>query len=142
MKISFEKLLIGEHLFAAIDEQIVYDQLDGDEQAIWSLLAASGYLKVLSHEEYGPDEISEPKYELALTNLEAKVMFQEMVCSWFREVKADYNDFIKALLLNDVKAMNNYRKSVTIEMFSYFDTGKRRSKKTEPERFYHGLSLV
>ena len=31
---------------SAIDEQIVYNQLDLDETAIWSLLLASGYLKV------------------------------------------------------------------------------------------------
>ena len=141
IKSSFEGLLAGEHLITPIDEQIVYDQLDGDEQAIWSLLVASGYLKVVSYEEYGPEDIWEPKYELALTNLEVKIMFQNMIRAWFREVKADYNDFVQALLLGDVKAMNNYMNSVTVETFSYFDTGKRRSRKAEPERFYHGFVL-
>ena len=102
---------------------------------------ASGYLKVVSYEEYGPEDIWEPKYELALTNLEVKIMFQNMIRAWFREVKADYNDFVQALLLGDVKAMNNYMNSVTVETFSYFDTGKRRSRKAEPERFYHGFVL-
>ena len=128
-------------MFTPIDEQIVYDQLEGDEKGIWSLLVASGYLKVISFEEYGSEEIIEPKYELALTNLEVKIMFQNMIRSWFREVNADYNDFVQALLLGDVKAMNNYLNVVAIETFSYFDTGKRRSKKSEPERFYHGFVL-
>ena len=141
VKISFEKLLAGEHLFTPIEEQIVYDQLEGDEKGIWSLLVASGYLKVISYEEYGSEEIIEPKYELALTNLEVKIMFQNMIRSWFREVNADYNDFVQALLLGDVKAMNNYMNAVATETFSYFDTGKRRSKKSEPERFYHGFVL-
>lgn len=84
IKSDFEKLMVGEHLFTVIDEQIVYDQLDKSEQAIWSLLVASGYLKVLSHEEYdGPDDVLEPKYELTLTNREVKSMFQKMIRSWF-----------------------------------------------------------
>ena len=140
VKTSFERLLAGEHLFTPIDEQIVYNQLDGDEKGIWSLLVASGYLKVISFEEYGPEEIVEPKYELALTNLEVKIMFQNMIRTWFREVNADYNDFVQALLLGDVKAMNNYMNRVALKTFSYFDTGKQPSD-AEPERFYHGFVL-
>ena len=140
VKISFEKLLGGEHLFTPIDEQIVYNQLDGDEKGIWSLLVASGYLKVISYEEYGPEDIIEPKYELALTNLEVKIMFKNMIRTWFREVNSDYNDFVQALLLGDVKAMNNYMNRVALKTFSYFDTGKQPSN-AEPERFYHGFVL-
>ena len=46
IKESFEQLLTGGTITAEIDEQIVYNQLDFDEKAIWSLLLASGYLKV------------------------------------------------------------------------------------------------
>ena len=140
IKTSFEALLAGEHLFTPIDEQIVYNQLDGSEQAIWSLLLASGYLKVVSHEEYGPEALQEPKYELTLTNLEVKVMFQNMIRLWFGEVTSDYNDFVKALLLGNVKAMNSYMNRVALKTFSYFDTGKEPSG-AEPERFYHGFVL-
>lgn len=52
VKTSFETLLRGDVLICPIDEQIVYNQLNGNEAAIWSLLLASGYLKVLSKEEY------------------------------------------------------------------------------------------
>lgn len=141
IKTSFEALLDGERLITPIDEQIVYNQLDDNEQAIWSLLLASGYLKVVNYEKYGPEEITEPKYELELTNLEVKIMFQNMVRGWFGVVKSDYNDFIKALLLGDVDAMNEYMSRVTLETFSSFDTGRRVSGKAEPERFYHGFVL-
>ena len=66
-------------------------------------------------------------------------MFRAMVRSWFDSLSCNYNDFIKALLLGDVKAMNTYMNRVTQEMFSYFDTGK--SNRSEPERFYHGFVL-
>ena len=140
VKTAFERLLDGEHLRTPIDEQIVYSQLDKDEQAIWSLLLASGYLKVVKFEKYGPEHIISPEYELTLTNLEVKVMFQNMIRRWFGEAQSDYNDFVKALLVCDVKAMNNYMNRVALKTFSYFDTGKEPSA-AEPERFYHGFVL-
>ncbi len=140
IKKTFERLMQGESIRMEIDEQIVYDQLDQKKDAVWSLLVASGYLKVLRYEaqetEYGEWN---QEYELALTNFEVRVMFRSMVRGWF--LKNDhYNDFIRALLLGDLKAMNAYMNKVTAEMFSYFDTGKRASE-GEPERFYHGFVL-
>ena len=141
VKLTFERLLQGEHIRTPIDEQIVYNQLDRDERAIWSLLLASGYLKVISHEDYDSElEILAPEYELSLTNFEVKVMFWNMVQGWFGRVASDYNDFIKALLLGDLDAMNEYMNRVARKTFSYFDTGKNPST-TEPERFYHGFVL-
>lgn len=141
VKEKFETLLNGEKIWTPIDEQIVYNQLDDNESAIWSLLLASGYLKVLSHEneellEYG----EEAKYELTLTNYEVERMFNSMVRGWFKRVEPDYNDFIKALLLGDTKAMNAYMNRVALSTFSYFDTGRNPSGE-EPERFYHGFVL-
>jgi len=141
IKKKFEGLLRGEKIFSSIDEQIVYNQLNGNERAIWSLFLASGYLKVLSYEKY--TEIPEdavPQYELALTNLEVKLMFQNMVRDWFAPADAAYNDFIQAMLQDDIKAMNAYMNRVALCTFSYFDTGKQPSE-SEPERFYHGFVL-
>ena len=67
-------------------------------------------------------------------------MFQNMVRDWFAEVETEYNDFIQALLQDDVQAMNDYMNEVAEYLFSSFDTGKEPSKKT-PERFYHGFVL-
>ncbi|MDY2595850.1 MAG: AAA family ATPase [Oliverpabstia sp.] len=141
IKEKFERLLKGEIIHTPIDEQIVYNQLDGNEEAVWSLLLASGYLKVLSFEQLDLLEPGEEQmYELTLTNYEVKCMFEKMVRSWFLGVKADYNDFIKALLLDDKKAMNAYMNRVALNTFSYFDTGKNPSVE-ESERFYHGFVL-
>ena len=141
VKEKFEGLLQGETIQSPIDEQIVYNQLKGNESAVWSLLLASGYLKALSHESYiDIPEGVQPKYELTITNLEVKLMFQSMVRDWFKEAETDYSDFIKALLLGDKKAMNVYMNRMALNMFSYFDTGKKPSG-AEPERFSHGFVL-
>ncbi len=141
MKKIFEHLLQGGTIRMEIDEQIIYDQLAVKRNAVWSLLLASGYLKVKNFEthetEYG--EWKED-YELELTNFEVRVMFRRMVSGWFDPALSDYNDFIRALLIDDVKAMNLYMNKVTAEMFSYFDTG-RNSSTEKPEHFYHGFVL-
>ena len=134
VKETFESLLAGETITTTLDEQIVYNQLGQKENAIWSLLLASGYLKVIKV------DVKEERYELGLTNYEVKRMFQNMVSGWFDVSEGSYNDFIKALLLGDLDAMNEYMNRVSLSVFSSFDTGKRPSG-AEPERFYHGFVL-
>lgn len=141
VKEAFEQLLRGESIKCPIDEQIVYNQLDDNEAAIWSLLLASGYLKVLGVERMELLEGNEePLYELVSTNHEVQRMFYSMVRGWFARAGADYNDFVKALLLDDVDAMNEYMNRVSQQIFSSFDTGVHPSS-SQPERFYHGFVL-
>ncbi len=141
LKTCFQYLLQGETITAELDEQIVYEQLYNDEQAVWSLLLAGGYLKVENYKTfmtYFGDWKQE--YELALTNFEVRLMFRNMVKKWFSSAASVYNDFIKALLIDDVDAMNDYMNQVAMATFSYFDTGSEPSEE-EPERFYHGFVL-
>ena len=141
VKETFEQLLKGESITCPIDEQIVYNQLDDNEEAIWSLLLASGYLKVLEYQLVDEDTGDTPSmYKLTLTNREVRCMFYNMVRGWFARVGGDYNDFVKALLTGDLEAMNGYMERVARQTFSYFDTGKSPSQE-EPERFYHGFVL-
>ncbi len=72
--------------------------------------------------------------------MEVKTMFQRMIHDWFIPVKPEYNDFVKAMFIGDVDAMNEYMNRVALQTFSYFDTGNRASG-AEPERFYHGFVL-
>ena len=137
IKKAFEDLLNGKSLCMEIDEQIVYNQLNEKKNAVWSLLLARGYLKVSG--KAFEERSGHMRYELALTNKEVHIMFADMVQDWFSGSE-DYNDFIRALLLDDIKAMNVYMNRVSIEMFSSFDTGRGPSGK-RPECFYHGFVL-
>ena len=139
IKTIMEDLLNGKVLQTQIDEQIVFNQLGKKVSSVWSLLLASGYLKVMKY-ELNPNK-GKPEYELALTNREVRLMFEGMIEDWFAEYSSAYNEFIRALLLGDLDAMNEYMNRVTSETFSFFDTGNRASGKAEPERFYHGFVL-
>jgi len=138
-KIIMEDLLQNRVLHTALDEQIVFNQLNKKASSVWSLLLASGYLRV---ENFAVNKKSGKKeYDLKLTNNEVRMMFEQMIEDWFTESDSAYNEFIKALLAGDIESMNTYMNKVALHTFSFFDTGGRVSEETEPERFYHGFVL-
>ena len=139
VKEKMEDLLRGQTIIVNFDEQIVYNQLDDNEEAIWSLLLASGYLKVQNIDYRGIT--LEPWYTLDITNIETLSMFMTMFRGWFKNKDANYNDFVKALLKGSLKEMNIYMNDVALATFSSFDAGKKPSEKSQPERFYHGFVL-
>ena len=140
IKTMLETLIRGEKINVIIDEQIVFSELDYSEDAVWSLMLASGYLKVISSEELNLIRESENEYELAITNREILFMFRKMILRWFTPAKMETNVFIKALINGDVESMNAYMNKVTLKTISYFDSGNSPSDE-EPERFFHGLVL-
>ncbi len=141
IKIMMETLLQGGKIETTIDEQVVFSELDYSEDAVWSLMLASGYLKVISAEPLLGNRRKARRYNLALTNLEIQFMFENMILRWFSPAKMETNEFVKALINGDVEAMNNYMNDVALKTFSSFDTGKHMSEKKAPENFYHGFVL-
>ncbi len=131
VKSSMEGLLEGGSVSCIIDEQIVFSMLDENEDAIWSLLLATGYIK--ASEVIWNSSTGRYTYVLELTNFETHMMFEDMISDWFKRPGARYNDFVKALLRNDLEAMNGYMNKITERVFSYFDT--------DEEKFYHGFVL-
>ncbi len=140
IKQTVEDLLQGKSFETELDERIVFDQLNGSANAVWSLLLATGYLKVEKCGQVG--RLLRKVYTLRLTNMEVESIFEDMVKGWFGgSSEAAYNDFVKALLLNDVEAMNEFMNEVALTSFSNFDVAKGASSKDAPERFYHGFVL-
>ena len=139
MKTMLESLLEGNRITVNLDEQLAFNQLGQNENAVWSLLLAGGYLKA-EHVEYR-GITREPWYTLSVTNLETISMFSNMFKGWFERSLSNYNGFLKALLKDDVEAMNYYMNKVAMATFSYFDVGGGRVEDSEPERFYHGFVL-
>ena len=147
IKQTMEDLLQGKSFEAEIDEKIVFDQLNGSANAVWSLLLATGYLKVLhvrtlDEDEEGIGEEGDVWYTLTITNLEVRRMFRGMVKGWFGgNSEMAYSNIIKALLMNDVDGMNEFMNRIALHSFSSFDIAKNASDDDAPERFYHGFVL-
>ena len=139
IKTKMEELLQGREIVENFDEQIVFNQLNVNESAIWSLLMASGYLKAVEVEYRG--EEMEPWYHLKITNKETQIMFARLFRAWFDVTRQAYHKFIRAMMDNDLEIMNYYMNRVTQETFSYFDVGSGETGLEETERFYHGFVL-
>ena len=138
IKNTMETLMAGGIVEKNIDEQIVFEQLKTNKDAVWSLLLASGYLRIEEFRTEG--RLNKKIYSLKLTNYEVEQMFGTMIERWFGGADVPYNEFINAMLSGDIESMNEYMNRVTRGVISYFDTGKTPSDE-EPERFYHGLVL-
>ena len=138
-KIIMGELLDGKSIKTKLDEQIVFDQLDGNTEAIWSLLLASGYLKVdyFDFAKANGNNI----YELSFTNFEVKKMFEKMIDNWFKTRDDSSSEFVGALLKGDLEAMNYYINEITANIFSCFDVAGKEESRIRPENFYHGFVL-
>ena len=141
IKMMMETLLKEETIDVPINEQIVFSELDYSEDAVWSLMLASGYLKVVSAEPLVGNRRKARKYTLALTNLEIQFMFEDMILRWFSPAKHETNEFIRALISGDIESMNEYMNDVALNTFSSFDSGKHNSERKAPENFFHGFVL-
>ena len=141
IKKMLEMLISGKNIKVMIDEQIVFSELDYSEDAVWSLMLASGYLKVISAEELNMIKESANEYEPALTNREILFMFRKMILRWFSPAKNETNEFVKALINGDIEGMNVYMNEVALNTFSSFDSGKKTASKKAPENFFHGFVL-
>ncbi len=137
IKIAVEDLVNGRQIVTPLDEEVVFSLLDDSDEAVFSLLLASGYLRI---DDFSENE-EETLYTLSLTNLEVKKEFRKIIGRWFKNTSVRYHDFIKALFADDVDYMNQYMNQITETVFSFFDTGNRPSEDSQPERFYHGFVL-
>ena len=138
-KETMETLISGGVVEKNIDEQIVFDQIETNKDAIWSLLLASGYLRIEALCRVG--RLNKKLYTLKLTNFEVEQMFGTMIEQWFCGNNVPYNKFVEVLLSGDLESMNEYMNDVALNTFSSFDTGKNISDKKAPECFYHGFVL-
>ncbi|MBQ7457111.1 MAG: AAA family ATPase [Desulfovibrio sp.] len=123
-------LLKGEPIITKIDEQIVFSQLYDRQDAIWSFLMASGYLKPLSNDN------DTGEYKVAVTNYEVLQILKRLISSWFNNYSVNAEKFRRALLIDDIVYMNKFLRKIAINTFSFFDTSG-----DEPERFYHAFVL-
>ena len=141
LKSRFEILLKGGEVTVPVDEQIIYNQLDTNPEAVWSLLLATGYVTIVHPMTMreSSDLYTGRLYTLTLTNGEVRRMFARIIQDWFHS-SGGLPKFVKAMLQGDEESMMDYLDDIMLTTMSSFDGGKNSSVKL-PENFYHGLVL-
>lgn len=134
-KHEIEQLMAGNVVHKRINENITFQYLDGDENSLWSLLLAIGYVKadnVVKEQEYTECDVS-------VTNQEVMSMFRNEIINMFENGSLFYNEFIQSLLRHDTDGMEDILCDIAYSSMSYFDLGGPPQR--APENFFHGLVL-
>ena len=135
-KYEIEQLMTGKPIHKVINENITFQYLDGDENSLWSLLLAVGYIKaenVVKDNEWTECDVS-------VTNKEVMSMFRTQIVAMFSNGNIAYENFTRALIRHRTWDMIGVMEDIAEYSMSYFDTAKNKGKHA-PENFYHGLVL-
>ena len=135
-KHEIEQLMAGEIIHKEINENVTFQYLDGDENSLWSLFLAVGYIKAENVVKQGESTWC----DMSVTNREVMGMFRYEILAMFENGNAVYNDFTKALLSHRMEDLNDILLDIAYTSMSYFDVGKCPPERTS-ENFYRGLVL-
>ncbi len=134
LKENLALLIAGQPIEALIDENISFGDLEKDNNALWSLLLSSGYLKAIQCEPFK----ARMQCRLMPPNYEVKILYEGIMQGWFSEALGHnkYQSFLKSLTRGDVEEFTLRLQDCLQNTLSLFDvTGH------QPEKFYHGFVL-
>ena len=123
------EIIDGKAIDTEIVEDLVFNDLRGKEEHIWTLLLFSGYLKWV-------EQTGHRKYLVKAPNQEVLFFYRYMVSDILKDKDIRVEKIINKLLLKKIKTFKVEFKDLLLNSLSYFDVSGK-----EPERFYHGLIL-
>lgn len=125
-------LLHGESVTAAIREGVIYDDIDRDEDALYTLLLTTGYLTVISRRR----GISGFTCELAIPNREVQDVFRVEILDRF---KAGLSISRLETMLDDL--LNGRTEAFAKRLTTYIRYLVSSYDAANKESFYHGFLL-
>jgi hypothetical protein len=132
-KEQFELLLQDKTITKIIDENMVFGDLQNNNQAAWSLLVMSGYLKVVI------STLAEgiTKCELAIPNFEVRILYRSIIENWLGNGHGMewYQSFLSDLLNGNIEKFTLNFGQILAQTISVHDVAHN------PEAFYHGFML-
>jgi hypothetical protein len=131
----FEVLLEGGSIERSLDENVVLERARQSEDALWSLLVFSGYLKA---EEAPDDALGRAVHRLSIPNREVREVYSSTFPHWMKRRVEGHGgrlaDLTEALLTGDAEVFEEQLQAFVTNVLSYHDPGK-----LHPERVYHGF---
>lgn len=133
VKKELETLLCGNTITQKITENLVMQNLEKSDSALWTLLLYSGYLTALPNSNLGLSSAV-----LKVPNYEVKLALEDIIQNWFFEsVNQSFLKTVLTSLIDDnITQFSRIFTDYSEEVLSYFDI-----RGDEPERFYHALVL-
>ena len=133
VKERVQRLLNGEEVEVKIDLETIILGIENNEDNIWGLMVQTGYLKVTES-----INIAEGKYKVKIPNYEIKLLFTQIIESWFKDkvIGNDLESILKDLVTLNFKEYEKKFEILVREMFSYMDVGENTA-----ENFYHAFVL-
>lgn len=138
MEHVFEDLLEGRSVETYLDENVVLSEIRTNDDALWSLLVFSGYLKAdpLPYDSI----VGRVVYRLSIPNREVREVyattFQRWIKSHLTAQGGDVGKLARALLSGDAETFEDQLQKFVQNILSYYDIAK-----LDPERVYHGFVL-
>jgi len=128
-------LLHGETIEVPIDDNIVLRDVEKSQDALWSFLLFSGYLKIVELKL----EMGTFTAKLAIPNIEVRLVYRTMFQRWIRKADPDgylTKDVVQALLTGDAPQVQELLEQILLTAMSFQDPAGRA-----PEKLYHGFIL-
>ncbi len=131
----FEVLLAGGSIERQLDENVALAEVHRSEDALWSLLVLTGYLKA---EEVPGDAMEGIVHRLSIPNREVREVYATTFRNWMKDRMEGHGgslaELTTALLAGDAAAFEEQLQAFVSNLLSYHDPGK-----LHPERVYHGF---
>ena len=131
---NLETLIAGGSIESRLDEYISLREIGASQDAIYSLMVHSGYLKPLQKIRKGSYDF----YSLAIPNEEVRLFFESSIRNWLEKSMGDerLSQLLDALTSNNMKMFGNILRELVSEVLSFHDTGGEK-----PEKVYHAFTL-
>ena len=135
MKHEIERLMSGQSIKKAVNQELTYRELNDNLDNLWSMLYMTGYL---THSAVLEDDV----LELMIPNLEIRKIFRTQIYAWFSayaaQNKVNLTDFCMTFRNGDAEKAQELFNQYLGKVISIRDTNVEIAKK---ENFYHGILL-
>ena len=123
-----EELVNSGSVTAPIHENMVYADIEVNQDDIWSFLLFTGYLKLVETKQIGRKIYG----TMVIPNQEVLSIYENTILDWFKEAVKNVSreNLLNAVLSEDVEMLNQIVGTWLEETISFYD---------EKENYYHGF---
>ena len=137
VKKDLEILIDKASVKKAVQDNIVYADINQSDNALWNFLLMSGYLR---YDNLKKDEFTLLDYaELSIPNTEVLYLFlNDVIRNWFipNSGEIQLNNILQNLTTGDLDIFRKTFTDFCLNSFSYYDVSGE-----QPEKFYHAFVL-